>query len=193
MRDAILKIHLYGGLLCASYLLIFGISSLNYNHHFGQDADDKVQWERILEVVDQKEKMAVAKKVRDDLGLIGWTIPWETRRDDAGNLHFGLARPGKHYTIHVFFKEGRVAVDEDRKGFWQVINQLHALTGIPNSPFVDTWGIFTEICVWVVLFSACSGVYLWATLKRDRLVGTLLLFGSFAFSLCFMLYIWWRG
>ena len=47
------------------------------------------------------------------------------------------------------------------------ILQLHALTGIPNSPFVGTWGIYTEICVWVVLFSACSGVYLWATLKRD--------------------------
>ena len=193
MRDLILKIHLYTGLLCASYLLIFGISSLNYNHHFGQPTDDKVQWDRALDVEDRKEQMDVAKKVRDDLDLIGWTIPWETYRDDQSNLHFGLARPGKRYKIHVFFDQDRVAVDEDRKGFWQVINQLHALTGILNSPFVDTWGIYTEICIWVVLFSACSGIYLWATLKRDRLVGLLLLLGSFAFSLGFMLYIWWRG
>lgn len=193
MRDLILKIHLYGGLLCASYLLIFGISSLNYNHHFGAATDDPVQWQRTLHVADAEEKMTVAEKVRDELGLIGWTIPWETHRDEQGNLHFGLARPGKRYTIHVFFKEDRIAVDESRKGFWPVINQLHALTRIPNSPFVSTWGIYTEICVWVVLFSACSGVYLWATLKRDRRVGLVLLLGSLAFSLSFMLYIWWRG
>ncbi len=34
MRQWILRIHLYGGLLCAPYLIIFGFSSLHFNHHF---------------------------------------------------------------------------------------------------------------------------------------------------------------
>ena len=36
MRDLILKLHMHGGLLCPSYLIIFGLSALNYNHHFGK-------------------------------------------------------------------------------------------------------------------------------------------------------------
>lgn len=48
MRGLILKIHMYGGLFCASYLLILGLSSLNYNHHFGPPTNEKVTWERSL-------------------------------------------------------------------------------------------------------------------------------------------------
>ena len=193
MRDLILKIHMYGGLLCSSYLLIFGLSSLNYNHHFGRDAADKVTWERDLSIDDIKDNGKMAKAARDALGLIGWDIPWETHRDEAGNLHFGLARPGKHYKIHVFFADGHVKAEETRKGFWSVVNSLHALMRLPSSPFMSWWGVYTEICTWVVLFSAASGIYLWATLKRDRLVGLVLLAGVSGSSLLFMLYIWWRG
>ena len=193
MRGLILKIHMYGGLFCASYLLIFGLSSLNYNHRFGQPSDEKITWERALPVRDMDDLHKLSEQVRDDLGLVGWTLPWETRRDKGGNLHFGLARPGKHYTIHVFFKEGKIEVEESRKGFWQVINRLHALMRLPSSVFVSSWGIYTEICVWMVLFSAASGVYLWATLKRERLTGLALLGGSALLSLLFMFYVWWRG
>ncbi len=34
MRSILLKIHLYAGLLCSSYPIIFGVSSLHFNHHF---------------------------------------------------------------------------------------------------------------------------------------------------------------
>jgi hypothetical protein len=193
MRDLFLKLHLYGGLLCSSYLLIFGLSSLNYNHHFGRPGEEKVSWERSLGVENMDDNHALSERVRDELGLIGWTIPWETRRDEEDNLHFGLARPGKHYTIHVYFEEQRVEVEEVRKGFWEVINQLHALMMLPSSTFVSTWGIYTEVCIWVVFFSAASGVYLWASLQRDRLSGLVVLLGAAVLSVLFMVYVWWRG
>ncbi len=45
MRTLLLQIHLYAGLLCSSYLVIFGISSLNYNHHFGEAiSGDESHW-----------------------------------------------------------------------------------------------------------------------------------------------------
>ena len=34
MRKWLLNIHLYGGLLCSSYLLLYGVSSLYFNHEF---------------------------------------------------------------------------------------------------------------------------------------------------------------
>jgi hypothetical protein len=193
MRAFLLKVHIYGGLLCSSYLLIFGISSLNFNHKFGNPGNEKVAWERSLKIVDMKDNEALSAAVRDALGLIGWPLPWETHRDDDGNLHFGLERPGKRYTIHVFFEESRVTVEETRTGFWAVIKSLHALMRIPSSPFMSLWGVYTELCTWVVLFSAASGVYFWTRRRGERLIGWILLACASGSSLLFMVHVWWRG
>ena len=143
LRSLFLKIHIYAGLLCSSYLLIFGLSSLNYNHHFGKPSDsDHISWERRTELatVDGDDR-AFTNRITERLGLIGWTIPWETYRDEGDNLHFGLNRPGKKYTVHVFFDEGLIRVEERRTGFWPIVNSLHALTRLPYSPFMSLWGV----------------------------------------------------
>ena len=195
LRSLLLKIHIYAGLLCSSYLLIFGVSSLNYNHHFGKPGKtEAISWERRIELANvEGNDRAFSGTISDTLGLIGWTIPWETHRDDGGNLHFGLNRPGKKYTIHVLFDEGLVRVEERRTGFWSIINSLHALMRLPYSPFMSLWGVYTEICIWVVMFSAATGVYFWARRRSERFVGWILLAGGSGSSLLLMLYIWWKG
>ena len=193
VRSLLRQIHIYGGLLCSSYLVIFGVSSLNFNHEFGTPSGKEVIWDRSLSVADMENNMALSESVRDALGLSGWPLPWETRRDARGNFHFGLSRPGKHYTIHVFFAENRVTVEETRKGFWPVVNSLHALMGVPSSSFMSFWGAYTELCTWVVLFSAASGIYLWTHRQKERFVGWSLLAGASGTSVLFMIYVWWRG
>jgi hypothetical protein len=193
MRSFLLKVHIYGGLICSSYLLIFGVSSLNFNHNFGKPSNQKVTWERSLKLVDMKDNMALSESVRDALGLIGWPLPWETQRDEHGNFQFGLSRPGKHYKIQVLFKDSRVRVEETRRGFWEVVNRLHAVMAVPSSPFMRFWGAYTELCTWVVLFSTASGVYLWTRRRSERLTGWILLAGGSGISLLFMVYVWWRG
>ena len=193
MRSFLLKVHIYSGLLCSSYLLIFGISSLNYNHEFGKPTNQKVAWERSLKLDDKGNDMAVSEAIRDELGLIGWSLPWENRRDEHGNLHFGVSRPGKAYTIHALFNENRVRVAETRRGFWAVINSLHGKMGVPSSRFMSLWGAYTELCTWVVLFSAASGVYLWTRRQKERFIGWFFLAGATVPSLLLMFYVWWRG
>src|SRR6266850_8218953 len=173
MRKWILKIHLYGGLLCAPYLIIFGFSSLHFNHHFGlvTPAPNSSHWEARLQVPAVEKNETMADSVRDALGLMGWTLPWKMKRDGAGDLEFDLERPGKSYTIRTVMAEQKAQVEERHKGFWQVVNSLHAITGLPNSNFVPWWGFYTEVCTWFVLFAAVSGVYLWASSRRERLVG----------------------
>ena len=193
MRGVLLKVHIYAGLICSSYLLIFGISSLNYHHNFGRPGNVKVTWERSLKLVDMENNEALSETVRDALGLMGWPVPWETYRDKHGNFHFGLSRPGKKYTIHVLFSENRVRVEETRNGFWAIIDRLHALKGVPSAPFMSLWGAYTELCTWVVLFSAASGVYLWTRRYKERVIGWVLLGCVSGTSLLLMLYVWWRG
>jgi hypothetical protein len=193
MRSFLLKVHIYAGLLCSSYLLIFGITSLNYNHNFGKPRNEKLTWERSLKLGDTENDTALSEAVRDALGLIGWPLPWETHRDDYGNFHFGLARPGKHYSIHVLLNEDRVRVEETRKGFWAVVNSLHGPARVPSSSFMVLWGAYTELCTWVVLFSAASGVYLWTRRSGERFIGWVLLGCAAGMSLLLMAYVWWRG
>jgi hypothetical protein len=123
---------------------------------------------------------------------MGYPLPWETRRDSTGALHFGLARPGKKYTIHAFPAQNLVKVEENRRGYWEVIRQLHGLMRLPSSRFMSFWGVYTEICVWTVLFSAASGVYLWTARRSERRIGYALL-GATGGSLLWMLYLLLRG
>jgi hypothetical protein len=173
MRKWLLRIHLYGGLLCAPYLIIFGFSSLHFNHHFPfvTPAPNSAHWEAPLTVEPIQDNEAMSQAVRDSLGLMGWTIPWRTKRDAAGDLEFDLERPGKSYTIRTLLKEKKVQVEEHHKGFWQVVNSLHGIGALPNSKFVPWWGIYTEICTWFVVFAGASGIYLWLNSQRERRLG----------------------
>jgi hypothetical protein len=195
MRKFILNLHMYGGLLCSAYLLVFGFSSLNFNHHFGfaMGRNTKVTWEEPLPMELVHDNIGDAESVRDRLGLMGWTPPWEMSRDNELNFHFQVTRPGKNYTIHALQKEGKVKVEESRAGFWPVVNSLHALGGVPGSAFSRTWGWYTEVCTVVVLFSAGSGVWLWAISKRERSIGTWTLVAALTASLGYIAFMIWRG
>jgi len=195
MRTWILRIHLYGGLLCSAYLIIFGFSSLHFNHRFGfaKPRESRVTWEAALPLQPVGDNLKAAESVRDALGLMGWPLPWTMNRDPQGNLRFDLERPGKGYTIQVLVKENRVKVEERRKGFWPVVNSLHALMSVPNAPFAGMWGWFTELCTWVVLFAAASGVYLWAGSRRERRAGAWMLSGATAAAFTLILYVVLRG
>ncbi|MBT3606021.1 MAG: hypothetical protein HOE48_09940 [Candidatus Latescibacteria bacterium] len=186
MRNFILKIHLYGGLLCSPYLIIFGLSSLQFNHHFVQPNDDEVTWTHPLRLDPTIEKRNVGNAVRDSLGLIGWG-PWWNVEQDETETRVEVVRPGKKYQIHI--KDGLAEIEETRLGYLTIVNSLHALTRVPNAPFMSVWGIYTEICTWVVLFSAGSGVYLWTARKSERHVGWLLICGGAGSTLLLILYV----
>lgn len=193
MRNLVLKIHLYAGLLCSSYLVIYGISSLNFNHQFGKPGEEKVKWERSIAITNSDNDQALSESVRDALGLMGWPLPWETQRDKEGNFQFGLSRPGKHYTIRVLFGERRIVVEETRKGIWAVVNSLHGHMGVPPSTFMGLWRWYTELSTWVVLFAAVSGIYLWTRRRNERNIGIITLSATTGASLLFMFYVWWIG
>jgi hypothetical protein len=195
MRKFILNVHLYGGLICAPYLLIFGFSSLHFNHHFSfvEPIPNSQTWEAPLHTQPMSENEKLADAVRDDLGLMGWPLFWKMKRDSSGDLEFEMERPGKSYTIRTDFKQAKAYVVERHKGFWQVVNSLHGSGQLPNSRFVPLWGIYTEICTAFVLFAGVSGLYLWVNSRRERSVGLWTVSAATAFSVVLMLVVVFRG
>jgi hypothetical protein len=212
MHKLILNLHIYGGLLCFSYLILFGVSSLNFNHpyEFTRARSEPRTWEQQVNLpdlprltADMKGEQRVAAKaqannaVRRALGLFGHQRPWQQSWWDAkdpNHYHASLVRPGVEYEVDVHLDRNLAKVSETRTTPWAVMIGLHGFHGnMPGSRFVSAWAWYTEICTFVVLFAGGSGVYLWTRRRNERRIGYALLGAAGALSLALMLYLALHG
>ena len=91
MKKIVLDIHIYLSLLCAGYMIIYGVSGIAFNHDVHPSERDGVEWEAVVEVPDADEDQVLAEAVRDAV-----TRAAETARLDRINLSvdtFGEAMP----------------------------------------------------------------------------------------------------
>jgi hypothetical protein len=84
-------------------------------------------------------------------------------------------------------------VEERREGYWTVVQRMHGNHGVPRSNLMTVWGWYTELCTLFVLFAAGTGVYLFATRKKDRRAAWAVLATATALSLLFMVYVRYWG
>src|SRR5438874_5334999 len=183
MRKIILNIHMYSGLLSFSFLLIFGISTLIFNHPFeftrrpisvktwtqplaipplarsdGQNAADKVLMVRQNNATILKALGSFVMPTGTIDG--GWTNP------DTYRAHF--LRPGKEYQIDVHPSQNSATITQSRMSFWMMTTALHA----GSYTFVaNTWPWYMELCTFGVIASGVTGIYLWPARARERRIG----------------------
>ena len=211
-RKLILNLHIYAGLLCFGYLIVFGVSSLNFNHPFAftRGRSEPVTWEQPVNLPDLprltpemtgEQRVAVKADanhaVRRALGLFGHQRPWRESwwdENDANHYHASLVRPGVEYEVDVHLDRGVAMVKETRTGAWQVMGGLHGFHGnMPGSALVSSWGWYTELCTLAILFAGASGVYLWTRRKNERRIGFVLLGGAGLASIALMVYLTLHG
>ena len=197
LRRWILKIHLYGGLICFWYLIIFAISSLHFHHHFefmnGKQMVEGSQ-QIHLKLEDSKSDSALATNIQIALDIAGWYLPWETYRDNSGTFHTQIENPKTQYQIKYDRMSSTASIIRKDKGFWSVLNALHGFAGkMPNAPLFIFWNIFTYICLMVVIFSIFSGIWLWANRSEDKLIGWVTVLGIMGLSFSLMMVVYLKG
>lgn len=197
LRKWMLKIHIYGGLLCFWYLLIFAVSGLQFQHHFEfmkPKLSNEEAWEKKLSVPESENVSDFAISIQNELNLAGWHLPWETYRDNSGIFHTQIQNPKAQYLITYEPLSSTVKIIKKEKGFWVLINSLHGFSGkMPNAPLLVFWKIFTYICLFVVMFSIFSGIWLWVIRSPDKLIGLLTVSGIIVLSLSLMIFIYLNG
>jgi hypothetical protein len=137
MRKWMMNIHLYAGLLCSSYLVIYGLSSLHFNHKFDWPSIGKMSTTRTrtVDLPEIRDNEELANLIRRELGLFGWPLKWTFSRDGQGDFSYVLARPGKNYKIRYTRQTDLVSVGSSSRGFWPIMGGMHGLSGqIPNAP-----------------------------------------------------------
>ena len=191
------KIHLYGGLLCFWYLIIFAVSSLQFQHHFewmNQKLTNEEIKEQKLSVPKNDNESDFARSIQNELNLAGWHLPWKSYHDKSGIFHTEIQNPKAQYLITYDALSATVKVAKKEKGFWVIINSLHGFSGrMPNAPLMFFWKIFTYICLIVVTFSIFSGIWLWANRSTDKLIGLLTVSGIIVLSLSLMIFVYLNG
>jgi hypothetical protein len=212
LKKIVLNLHIYAGLLCFSYLLIFGVTSLNFNHPFAftRAKAEPTYWEqavsledlpRVMEGMTGEQRVATKAKanhmVREALGLFGHQRPWgESYWDakDSNHYHASLVRPGAEYEVDVHLDRNVAKVKETRTNAWMTMRGLHGLhEELPGAPVMAMWGWYTEFCTFTVLFAGASGVYLWTRRKNERRIGYGLLGAAGLVSLGLMFYLTLHG
>ncbi len=189
MKKLLLDIHIYVSLLCAGYLIIYGISGLAFNHHVGPDDSDGATWEAMVNVPAADTDVALAEAVRDQMALAGWVPYWRLSRSTPDELAFFVNRPSREYALVLDQTTGAVRVRETSRGFLGALLGLHGLGSMPNSTWSHTWSLFTQVSIWALLFSVLSGIWFWWLRPSSRRIGWWLLGLGSGGSLLLMTYI----
>ena len=191
MRKTLPKIHTWLGLLCAPYLIIFGFSSLHFNHQFGfvDAGKHEVNWEQATSVADTSDDGALARSVKDAMNLPGWVPWWLYDRQEDNTFAFNVNRPAKQYRITVDPGRTHAGVVATRAGPVRVLNSLHALENVPGLGFTKYWKYYTYICVLFVMYAGFSGVYFWSRRGDKTKIDWFLFIGICGGSLLMMIFV----
>lgn len=197
MRKYLQNIHALLGLFCIPYLLIFGVSSLNFNHHIfllERKDNNPVIWEKEVITENLPDDSKLAEVINDSLGIMGWFIPWNVKRDTL-NFKYDVAQLAKKYRIEYFFINHRVRVSIYPNSFSNILKGLHGLgENIPNAPWwINLWKYYQDLSVYALLFWVISGIWLWSMKRKDRKWGILILGFMTLFSICLIFYVWLAG
>jgi hypothetical protein len=168
MRRWLLDIHLYLGLFCLPYVVVFGVSSLLMNHDVARTS--RSEWTAQIAPLAPGELGAQAAAALDALDLVANALPHTLARGEAGELAFRAIRPGRTYQVAVD-AAGVVTVSERNEGVLGVLRGLHGASDPRLSLWSFGWAVYTELTTAMLVFSLASGLYLFVPRPSGRALG----------------------
>lgn len=192
MKRRILDLHLYLSLLCAPYLVVYGLSTLSFNHGWEwiSPGEETYVWQQEAGRPEGDTDLEIAAEIRDSLGLTGGIAPWQVQ-NSTDELLFVAGGPGKRYEVSWSPQTNVASVRETRSGFWGVMRALHGLGTINGTSWGWMWRLYTLTSVGALMFAVTTGLYLWWGRLPSRRSGIQLLLWGSGGALAFMLYIVW--
>jgi hypothetical protein len=181
-------LHLYAGLFLSPFVLLFAVSVVALVHSWRPGAAAPVAKRDVTDVVIPagfetlrgRAQLAAAQDLLAGLGVQGEIgalrqIPRDRR------FILTVAVPGRETTVDLSAAGRTAAISTRPTGLLDAAVYLHRMPGPHNADlrgnaaFMVAWRWLADTTVWLLLFLAASGVYLWAMLRTGRRLGLALL------------------
>lgn len=196
MRNLVLKLHIYAGLLTFTQLALYGAAGLVATVQ--RSAERPKAPHTVRYVPFTVRASATDKEVADDvyrslqLPLTRPMPGWFLRRTPENDLLLDFYNINGIWRVVVLERENRLRIEEIRNSLGLFLGDMHAITtgDAAAPPLIRAWAFYNEFAMWCLLAFCASGVYLWLTAQaRSWWAWTSLASGSVAFA---ALWAWFR-
>ena len=189
MYDLIRRIHLYSAFVVLSFLVMYFITGYPMIHQDFMEHQDPEKHTRVypLENTGDFEPADYSVQLQDQFDLRGHRA--KPRRHNNGNWEFGYSRPGTWYKTIVYAAGDSLRITEHRGNLRQTFIGFHRLHQYGGGALYDLWMVFYDLASLSLVVFAITGVYMWYTLTRKRLLGWLILGGSCTYAVAIILYL----
>ena len=169
MRNLILKLHIYAGLLTFAQLMLYGIAGLVVTAHTAAERPKVPHTIRYVPFT--VTPSATDKQIADgvyrtfQLPLTRPMPGWFLRRTPENDLLLDFYNINGIWRVVVLEREHRLRIEEIRNRLGIFLGDAHAATtGDDEAPsLVRAWAFYNEFAMWCLLAFCGSGVYLWLT------------------------------
>jgi hypothetical protein len=176
--------HLFLGLFCCLYLLMYAVSSVQMAHNTWFSSRPAVTETHAALAPGATDARRVARELMDRYALRGEAGP---PRVTPGRLSFNIVRPGSVYQIDYSPATGNTRIRDNHAGFMGMLNRIHHAKGLWHDYWVlNAWGAFVAVVSAALFLIGATGIYLWFKLHQERLIGAILLAVSLGYSLTLM-------
>lgn len=167
MRNLVVKLHVYAGLLTFTQLLLYGVAGVVASVHgaerpkIAQSSSQYVPFTVAPGATDKQVAAEVFRTLR--LPLTRPMPDWFLRRTADNDLLLDFYNINGIWRVVVLERQQHLRVDRIRNSAWLFLSDLHAATPADDEAprLVRLWAIYNELAMWCLLAFTISGVYLW--------------------------------
>ena len=171
--------HLFTGLFCCLFLLMYGVSSVQMAHNRWFNLRPQVT--EAAYAVHGDNPRAVAMELMSDRGLRGELA-------QVRGASFRIVRPGTVYEVE--YAGGTAKVRTNVAGFMGMLNRIHHVGGLWHEyTLTNVWAFFVAVVSVGLLILGGTGIYLWFKIHAERVVGVVLLVIGLGFGLTLVVMI----
>ena len=174
-------IHLLCGALAVPFLLMYGISAVQMAHNKWFVLKPAVTENDLTVRSGYTDGRELARAVMINLGIAG-EINQVQQTADGFNVR--LVVPGTVHEIRYQSATGSTRVRTSVAGFMGMMNRLHHAAGLwPSYLPLWLWGAAIGVVSLAILGLGATGIWMWWSRKKDRVVGVVLLSANLIFAI----------
>lgn len=167
MRNLILKLHIYAGLLTFTQLMVYGLAGLVAT---AQTAAERPKVPRMIRHQTFVPPPSATDKQIADVVYQRLKLPltrpmplFAIKRNANNDLQLDFYNINGIYRVIVLERDRMLSIDEIRNSLGIFLADMHAITpGDPEAPrLLRIWAFYNEFAMWCLIAFTASGVYLW--------------------------------